>query len=112
MLDVSITHFILIQINILCLTFVRIFLKSLGLLGARAACKFVRLYLSCYVMRTLPHKHQFCAVLFSRLPLQFTRLHWSCFVVCVFRFTWFCGVRLVNAGFVAVSGCFYLGLGL
>ena len=34
MLDVSITHSILIQINILCLTFVRISLKSLSLLGA------------------------------------------------------------------------------
>ena len=42
--------------------------------------KFVRLSLSCYVMRTSPHKHQFLAVLFSWLPFKFTRLYWSCFV--------------------------------
>ena len=29
------------------------------------------------------------------------------FVVRVFRFTWFFGIRLVNAGFVVVAGCFY-----
>ena len=39
MLDVSITHSILIQINISCLTFVRISLKYLGALGARAIWK-------------------------------------------------------------------------
>ena len=39
MLDVSITHSILIQIIILCLTFARITLKSLGLLGAKAVYK-------------------------------------------------------------------------
>ena len=38
MLNVFITHSVLIQINILCLTFVRISLKSLGLLGAEAVC--------------------------------------------------------------------------
>ena len=37
---------------------------------------------------TSPHKHQFCAVLLSRLPFKLTRLRWSCFVVRVFRFTW------------------------
>ena len=52
-------------------------------------------------------KPQFCTVLFSRLPFKFTRLHWSCFVVRVFRFTWFFGIRLVNAGFVVFAGCFY-----
>ena len=61
----------------------------------------------CYVMRTSPHKHHICAVLSSRLPFKFTRLNWSCFVVRVFRFTWFCGIPLVNAGFVVVAGCFY-----
>ena len=33
--------------------------------------KFVRLSLSCYVMRTSPQEHQFRAVLFSQLPLCF-----------------------------------------
>ena len=42
--------------------------------------KFVRLSLSCYAMRISPHKHQFRAVLFSRLPFKFPRLYWSCFV--------------------------------
>ena len=73
----------------------------------RFPVKFVRLSLSYYVTRTSPHKHRFCAVLFSRLPFKFTRLYWSCFVVRVFRFTRFCGIRLVNAGFVIVAGCFY-----
>ena len=67
---------------------------------------FARLCLSSFVMRTSPHKHQFCAVLFSRLPFNFTRLYWSCFFVRVFIFTWFCGIRLLNAGFVVVAGCF------
>ena len=73
----------------------------------RPRVKFVRLSLSCYVMRTSPYKHQFCAVLFSRLLFKFTRLYWSCFVVCVFRFAWFSAIRLVNAGFVVVAGCVY-----
>ena len=58
-------------------------------------------------MHTSPHKHQFCVVLFSWLPFKFTRLYWSCFVVRVFRFTWFWGIRLVNDGFLVVAGYFY-----
>ena len=89
-----------------------------------------------YVLRASPRKHRVCAVLFplpfplefvrlclpcvlcltnisfvhclfSRLPFKFTSLYWSCFVVRVFRFTWFVDIRLVNAGFVVVAGCFY-----
>ena len=72
-----------------------------------ALFEFVRLCLSCFVMRTLPHKNRVCALLFSRLPFKFTRLYWSWFVVRVFRFTWFWGIRLISAGFVVVAGCFY-----
>ena len=82
--------------------------QTLGLCSAfpSASCWFVRLPLSCYAYFA-SQKHQFCAVLFSRLPFKFSRLYWSCFVVRVFRFTRFCGIHLVNAGFVVVAGCFY-----
>ena len=72
-------------------------------------------------MRISPHKRRVCAVLaprfplefytrvffavlFFRLPFKFTRLYWSCFVV---RIVLIYGIRLVNAGFVVVAGCFY-----
>ena len=44
-----------------------------------ATVKSVRLSLSCYVMRTSPHKHRFRAVLFSRLPFKLTRKNISNF---------------------------------
>ena len=47
------------------------------------------LSLYAYLCRVMLCVHQFRAVLFSRLPFKFTRLHWSCFVktvkfVCAF----------------------------
>ena len=50
-----------------------------------APFKFVRFCLSRFVMRTLPHKHRVCAVLFFRFPFKkFLRLCFSRFVMRVF----------------------------
>ena len=47
-----------------------------------APLEFVRLCLSRSVLRTLPHKHWVCAVLFSRFPFKkFVRLRLSLFVM-------------------------------
>ena len=61
---------------VLCLTNIR-FVQCLSL---GPLFKFLRLSFSCYVMCTLPHKHQFRAVLSSRLIFKFTRLYWPRFV--------------------------------
>ena len=47
-------------------------LQTPGLCSAfpSAPFEFVRLCLSCFVMRTLPHKHRVCAVLFSRFTFK------------------------------------------
>ena len=44
-----------------------------------APFEFVRLCLSRFVMRTLPHKHRVCAVPFPRPPVKFVRLSLSCY---------------------------------
>ena len=64
-----------LMFRVLCLTNIRfVQCPSLGPLF-----KFLRLFF-CYVMCTSPHKHQFRAVLSSRLIFKFTRLYWPRFV--------------------------------
>ena len=63
---------------------------------------FVRLYSE--VMRALRHKHP--------LPYatHFTHISFVCFrfsSIKIFRLTWFCEIRLVNAGFEVVVGFFH-----
>ena len=44
--------------------------------------EFARFCLSNIVLRTSPHKHRVCAMLFPRSPLKFVRLRLSCYVMC------------------------------